>query len=480
MTTSTPADGRLTSRAFRALEDGFSGELIRPDDPTYSQARTVWNGMIDRYPALIARCATRDDVTACIRLARDTTMPLAVRGGGHSAAGFGVCDSGVVLDLSLMRKVEVDVGAQRAYVGGGATWADVDGATQAHGLAVTGGLVTHTGVGGLTLGGGFGHLMRRCGLSCDNLVAADLVTADGACVTADSESEPDLMWGLRGGGGNFGVVTRFEFALHPVGPTVLAGALVYPLTSGRSTLRAYRDWADGLPDEMTTVVALRCAPPVPFLPQEIHGTPVVMVAVCWTGSLDEGERLLAPLRQTTRPLADRVEPKSYLHHQSIFDASAPHGRMNYKRNGNLAELSDDVIDLLVDRAAATSPHSLTLLFQLGGAIARVDEQATAYSDRGARFNIDINAQWTDPTDPRAREHMQWVRDLHAALQPSLTGRSYVNFLNGDEDGDRVKSAYGSAKYERLAQLKDRYDPGNLFRLNQNIRPARGQASPSGS
>lgn len=462
----------LDRRALRWLRTGLSGELLIPSDAGYTEARRVWNGMVDRYPALIARCVSREDVAATIAVARDHGMPLAVRGGGHSAAGFGVCDAGVVLDLSLMRTVHVDVLAKRVSVSGGATWADVDAATQAYGLAVTGGLVTHTGVGGLTLGGGIGHLMRRCGLTCDNLLTAELTTADGTQLTVNDVDLPDLMWGLRGGGGNFGVVTRFDYALHDVGPTVLAGALVYPLSAGGNVLRYYRDWAGTLPDEMTTVVALRCAPPLPFLPPALHGQPVIMISACWTGVLRMGNQVLEPLRRGTKPLVDRIEAKTYVHHQSMFDASAPHGRQNYKRNCNLAELSDPVIDLLLDSAANhTSPHSLTLVFQLGGAVARVHEDATAYSDRGAQFNIDINAQWTDPHDPRAPQHAHWVRDLHEALQPFSTGRAYINFLNGDEEGDRVRTAYGLGKYERLARLKRRYDPNNVFHINQNIRPA---------
>jgi FAD/FMN-containing dehydrogenase len=427
--------------------------------------------MIDRYPAIIARCTNAPDVALAIALAREQDVSLAVRGSGHNAAGFGVCDGGVVIDLSPIRSVQVDPEVQRARVGGGATWADVDGATQAHGLAVTGGLVTHNGVGGLTLGGGIGHLMRRCGLTCDNLMRAELVGADGEVLTVTPGESADLLWGLRGGGGNFGVVTQFEYQLHKVGPTVLAGALIYPLAAGSEVLRFYREWAPQLPDEMTTAVALRTAPAAPFIPADLQGQSIVAVVVCWSGVLEAGHAALEPLCHFKRPLVDLVAPKPYLEHQHMFDATAPHGRQNYKRNANLAGLPDAVVDLLLEYSGRrTSPHSMIMVFQLGGAISRASEDATAYSDRSALFNVDLNAQWLDPADPRADKHSRWVRDLYAALQPFATGRAYVNFLMGDEGQDRVKATYGAAKYERLVALKRRYDPDNVFRMNQNIVP----------
>lgn len=462
---------RLNEARLRSFRARCGGEVVAAGDGDYEQARRVWNGMIDRHPAVIVRCKSAADVAAATALAREHDLPLAVRGGGHSAAGFGVCERGVVVDLSGMRRVEVDAGSRTATVGGGATWADVDGATQAVGLAVTGGLVTHTGVGGLTLGGGLGHLMRRCGLTCDNLIRAEVVTASGATLVAGDHEHRELLWGLRGGGGNFGVVTRFEFELHQVGPTVLAGPLLYPLARGDDVLRFYRDWAETLPNAMTTVVALRTAPPAPFVPPDLRGEPMVALVVCWCGPLAEGERTLEPLRRSTRPLVDLVAPKPYLEHQSMFDASAPHGRQNYKRNLNLGGLPDEVIDILIERTRRrTSPHSLTLIFQLAGAVAGVDENDSAYSDRAAACNVDINAQWCQPHDPTADEHQRWVREFHSALEPFATGGAYVNFLMGDEGQDQVRSIYGAAKYERLVALKRHYDPENVFRLNQNIRP----------
>jgi FAD/FMN-containing dehydrogenase len=470
--TAQQARGRHQSRwALSAFRARFRGDVVTPSDEAYGDARRVWNGMIDRYPAVIARCTNAADVAAAIALAREHDAPLAVRGGGHSAPGFGVCDGGVVIDLSRMRVVDVDPLARRATAGGGATWADVDTATQPHGLAVTGGLVTHTGIGGLTLGGGIGHLMRRCGLTCDNFMAAELVTADGKTMRVSEDDAPDLLWGLRGGGGNFGVVTRFEYRLHQVGPKVLAGAVMYPLHEAREVLRFYSQWSANLPDAMTTVVALRSAPAAPFLPPEIHGEPVVAIVACWSGPLEEGERVLEPLRRFRPPLVDLIALKPYLEHQHMFDATAPHGRQNYKKNANLTGLSDAAIDILIEHARRrTSALSVTNVFQLGGAVSRVAEDATAYSDRGAVFNVDLNAQWIDADDPRAAEHMQWVRDFHAALQPFATGGAYVNFLMGDEGHDRVRAIYGDAKHDRLIELKRRYDPDNVFRLNQNIRP----------
>lgn len=461
----------IRASAVEALRADFGGELITPNDATYGQARRVWNGMIDRYPALIARCAGPADVRAALAFARDEGMPLAVRGGGHSGAGFGVCDSGVVVDLSMLRAVHVDPVTRRARVGGGATWAEVDTATQAHALAVTGGLVTHTGVGGLTLGGGIGYLMRQHGLACDNLMTAELIDASGRAVIVTDDSTPELMWGLRGGGGNFGVVTSLEYRIHDVGPTILAGALVYRLADGPEVLRLYREWSATLPDEVGTVVALRCAPSSPHLPAEIHGQPVIMIAVCALGRIENGQRAIDSIRRVRQPAVDLVEPKPYVKQQAMFDSSAPHGRQNYKRNANLAELSDAVIDIILEAAEnKVSPHSMILLFQLGGQVSRIKENATAYSDRTAAFNIDINGQWLSAHDPHATEHLDWVRRTHDQLQPLSTGGAYVNFLNGDEGGDTVRSAYGSAKYERLAALKRQHDPDNLFRLNHNIRP----------
>jgi FAD/FMN-containing dehydrogenase len=441
----------------------FHGELVRPGDDDYDQARKVWNGAIDRRPALIARCASAADVAAALRLGRERDLEIAVRGGGHSIAGWSVCDDGLVIDLSPMRGIEVDPEAGTARAGAGVLWGELDAATQAHGLATVGGIVTHTGIAGLTLGGGIGWLMRKHGATVDNLLAADLVTVDGDHIRAGDD--PELLWGLRGGGGNFGVVTSFEYRLHEVGPTVLAGPLYYALEDGPEVLRAYRDFIADVPDELTTILNLRMAPPLPFIPEEFHGRPVVTVAVCYAGPVEEGERLLAPLRD--KPLVDAVSPRPYVDLQRLFDPSVPHGWHYHWRSWELPPLTDAAIDTLVDQAARiTSPRSYIIVFQLGGAMTRGGD--TAFSQRDAAHDVNINAVWLDG-DPDAERHVQWVRDAYAALEPHGRGRAYVNFLE-DEGRDRVRAAYGAATHERLVELKRRYDPDNVLRRNQNISP----------
>jgi FAD/FMN-containing dehydrogenase len=437
-------------------------ELIRPDDPLYDEARKVWNGAIDRRPALIARCRTAGDVAAALRLGREKDLPIAVRGGGHSIAGLSVNDGGLVVDLSPMRAIEVDARRRSARAGGGVLWGELDAATQEHGLATVGGIVTHTGIAGLTLGGGIGWLMRKHGATVDNLLGAELVTVDGETVRARDDEE--LFWGLRGGGGNFGVVTEFEYRLHPVGPTVLAGPMYYALEDGPEVLRRYRDFVADAPDELTTILNLRQAPPLPFLPPELHGRPVVTIAVCYAGDVEAGERLLAPLREG--PLVDIISPRPYTELQRMFDPSVPHGWHYRWRSWELPPLTDQAIDTLVEQAARiTSPRSYIIVFQLGGAMARGGD--TAFTQRDAAHDVNINAVWLED-DPEADRHVAWVRDTYAALEPHARGRAYLNFLE-DEGSDRVRAAYGGA-YDRLQALKRRYDPTNVLRGNQNISP----------
>ncbi len=445
----------------------FQGELLRPGDQEYDEARKVWNGAIDRRPAMIARCASAADVAAALHLGRD--LDLAVRGGGHSIAGWCVNDDGLVIDLSPMRAIDVDPEARTARAGAGVLWGELDAATQAHGLATVGGIVTHTGIAGLTLGGGIGWLMRRHGATVDNLVAADVVTVDGEPLRASMAENPDLFWGLRGGGGNFGIVTSFEYRLHEVGPTVLGGPIFFALEDGPEVLRFYRDFIDGAPDELTTILNLRSAPPLPFLPEDMHGQPVVTVAVCYAGDVDCGEALLAPLRRCATPLVDAIGPRPYVDLQRMFDPSVPHGWHYHWRSCELPPLTDAAIDTLVDQAARiTSPRSYIIVFQLGGAVARVGEDNTAFGQRDAAHNVNVNAVWLEG-DPEADRHVRWVRDCHAALAPHARDRVYVNFLE-DEGEDRVRAAYGPAKHDRLVELKRRYDPDNRLRGNQNIRP----------
>jgi FAD/FMN-containing dehydrogenase len=445
----------------------FGGTALTPADHGYDEARAIWNGSFDRRPAVVARCRNAVDVADVIGFARDSGLPLAVRSGGHSLSGLSAVDDGIVLDLSQMRAVEVDPGERVARAQAGATWADFDAATQAHGLASTGGLISHTGVAGLTLGGGIGWLMRKHALACDNLMAADLVTATGDVVRAGPD-DPELLWGLRGGGGNFGVVTSFEFRLRPVGPIVLGGLLLFPLDNGTEVLRRYRSWAGDAPDEMTTVVAILTAPPAPFVPEDLVGRKALAIAGCWCGDQDAGASAVATLR-ALRPAADVFGPIPYVALQGMLDEGALHGRRNYVRSGYLPELGDGTIEALLEHGAAMpSPFSQIHLFQMGGAVARVGEDDTAFGHRRAAYAYGLNSTWDDPAEDELHETAN--RALADALTPFSTGGVYVNFL-GDEGRDRIRSAYGDATYERLARLKARMDPANLLRLNQNIEPA---------
>jgi FAD/FMN-containing dehydrogenase len=449
------------------LAPRFAGELIRPEDPAYAEHRRVWNGSIDRAPGLIARCAGADDVAAAVRAADGIDVPLAVRGGGHSFPGLSVCDAGVVVDLRPMQRVAVDADARTARVQAGALLGELDRATQAAGLAVPSGIVTHTGVAGLTLGGGIGWLMRSLGLTIDQLLSVELVTAGGDVVRADEAENADLFWGVRGGAGNFGIVTEFEFRLNPVGPTVLAGPIFWPMEQSPAVLRFYRDWIAEAPDELMTIVIHRRAPALPFVPAELHGRHVVAVACCWVGALDEGERVLRPLRRFGSPVLDLCEAKPYVDHQSMFDPSYPPGWWYYMRACDVAELSDAVIDITVEHARRIrSPRTAFPIWQRGGAAARVDDDATAFHGRDAGFTFNITAA-TDSQEGFAEER-EWVRDFWSALEPHHTS-VYVNFLM-DEGAERIREAYGAAKLERLQALKRRYDPDNRFRLNQNIPP----------
>lgn len=451
------------------LRSTFAGELIRPDDPSYEEARKIWNGAIDRRPGLIARCTGTADVMAAVRFARERELLVAVRGGAHNVAGTAVCDGGVVIDLSGMKGIRVDPVGRRAWAQPGVLWGELDHETQAFGLATTGGIVTHTGISGLTLGGGIGWLQRKYGLTIDNLLSADVVTADGEFVKASGEENPDLFWGIRGGGGNFGIVTSFEYRLHPVGPTVLAGPIFFPMDEAPRIIRFYREFIASAPDEYMSVLNLRLAPAVPFLPQELHGKPVIAVVSCYAGSIEEGEEVMRPLRQVATPLVDLLAPKPYVAHQAMFNPTVPHGWHYYWKSLELPELTDGAADAVVEHSMKiTSPLSYTVIFQLGGAVSRVGEDETAYSHRSMGHNVNINGIWT-PDDREAEKHVAWTRDFHAALEPHAPGAVYVNFL-GDEGQDRVVAAYGEAKYERLARLKKKYDPTNFFRLNQNIRP----------
>ena len=460
-----------TTRAdelFQSLSSNFSGTVLGPDDAGYDTARTIWNGSIQARPALIAQCRSTEDIVMAVTATRDAGLQVAVRGGGHSVAGLCMSDGGVVVDLSSMRGAEVDVERRVASVDPGATWGDLDAATAAHGLATTGGLISTTGVAGLTLGGGIGWLQRKHGLSCDNLVSAQVVTADGGVVTASETERPDLFWGLRGGGGNFGVVSRFAFTLHPVS-TVLGGLLLFPIDRGKEVLRAFRDWASSAPDEASMLVSIMTAPPEPFVPPELVGQKAVAILGCWCGELDAGAMAIEPLR-ALGPAADVFGPLPYVALQGMLDAGAGPGMRNYFRGGYLDDLDDDVIDVVLAHGTRLpSPMSQIHFHQMGGAVARIPAGATAFNGRHAGYTYNLISTWVDAAEDG--QHTAANREIAAALTPLSSGGAYVNFV-GDADADRVRSLYGKDIYDRLARLKREYDPANVFCRNQNIRPAR--------
>jgi hypothetical protein len=469
-------DSHLVDADVQQLRTSFAGPLLRPFDERYEAARAIWNGAIRRRPALIASCTGTADVLAALRFARDRGLEISVRGGGHAVAGHALCDGGVLIDLSPMTSVRVDPESREhrggcARAGGGALWSHVDRETQAFGLAVTGGIVTHTGIGGLTLGGGIGHLMRKLGLTIDNLLSCDVVTADGRLVVASADAHEDLFWGLRGGGGNFGIVTSFEYAVHPVGPTVLAGMLLYPLDQAADVLAHFRDYVAQARNEVGIMANLRLAPPLPMVPSALHGKPVVAIIVCYCGDVEAGKKEFEHLRNFKSPALDAIAPKPYSAHQAMLDAALPHGRGYYWKSCSLPPLTDEMIDVLIRQAEQiTSPFSTLPLFTLGGAVAAVAEDATAFPNRKAQHNLNIVAAWgmNASPDPDPQRHIAWVRQTWEAMQPFSTG-GYVNFMS-DEPQGHLRAIYGPDKYARLVALKRRYDPENVFRHNQNIAP----------
>jgi FAD/FMN-containing dehydrogenase len=457
----------LGEATVQELREAVRGEILTPADDGYTEASQIWNGAHDGHqPALVVRCIGAADVIAAVGFARSNDLTIAVRGGGHSLAGFSTIDDGIVIDLSPMNGVRVDPAARRASVGGGAVWAEVDHETQAHGLATTGGLVSTTGVAGFTLGGGIGWTMRKFGLACDNLAAADVITADGRLVHVSESENPDLLWGLRGGGGNFGIVTQFEFDLHPLGPMVYAGPIFYPADAARDLLRVFREWASDAPDEITALVNLTTAPPLPVIPEEWHGKKVVALIVASTGPIEEGDTLVGALRDVAQPIADLLGPMPYHVIQTLIDPLWPKGIHAYFKATNLARLDDELVDRLCEiHLAAPGPQSEIHLHQMGGAVGRVADGATAFAERSMPFVLNAVTGWHDPEVGSA--HRDWARAVIAVASDASTGRAYVNFLG---DPDAARTAYGEEAYARLVSLKDQYDPTNLFRLNQNVRP----------
>ena len=449
------------------LKRRFGGEILLPTDGGYEAARKIWNAMIDKRPAIIARCASTNDVVHAVNFARDNALVLAVRGGGHNIAGSAICDDGIVIDLSPMKTATVDPNTRRVIVEAGALLGDLDAATQAHGLATPLGINSTTGVAGLTLGGGIGWLSRKHGLTIDSLESAEVVTAQGEVIRASATEHSDLFWALRGGGGNFGVVTRFEFRLHPVGPDVLSGLIVYPLAQGPEVLRKYRDFMLRAPDELTVWVVMRKAPPLPFLPTEVHGQEVVVLAMLYTGDPATGEALIEPTRHFGTPVGEHVGVQPYIAWQQAFDPLLAPGARNYWKSHNFDRLDDGLFDALIGFVRTLpTPHCEIFIASLGGATSRVGADATAYGQRGAQFLMNVHGRWDTPADDAAG--IAWSRQLYEATAPYASGGVYINFLMG-EDGDRVRAAYGG-NYERLARVKRQYDPENLFRTNQNITP----------
>ena len=461
----------ISAPAVEELATALSGSLLQPGDPDFDEARLVWNGIHDRHPALIARCATADDVVAAVNFAREAGIPVAVRGGGHSAPGYGTCDDGIVIDLSPMKGITVDPDTRTARAEAGLTWAEFDAATQEHGLAVTGGRFSTTGIAGLTLGSGSGWLERKCGLTADNLVSAEVVTAAGEKLTVSSGENPDLFWGIRGGSGNFGIVTEFVYRLHEVGPIIYGGLLMAMPDRATEILKFVRDYMPSAPDDLGGGVAFISAPPEPFVPAEMHGQPVVGVVICWTGDHDEGERVVAPIREVAQPFVDLVQAMPYTALQSMLDGGGPKGIRGYFKAEFMEELDDEVVDKLVRHGAERAgPMAQLLMEPMRGAISRTGEDETALGRREVPWCYHALAMWLEPDQETADAHVAWAKGLSTDLKPHSTEGVYLNYISDDEGEARVRSSYGP-KYDRLVALKNRYDPDNLFRLNQNIRPS---------
>jgi len=460
-------DAVVPTARLEALAGAVRGQLLTADSEGYDAARTIWNGMIDRRPALIVRCSGSTDVAEAVRFAAENGVLTSIRGGGHNIAGNAVNDGGLMIDLSLMNSVHIDREARTVRVGPGASLGDVDHESLPHGLAVPSGINSTTGIAGLVLGGGFGWLTRSYGMTVDNLIAADIVTADGVLRTVDAERDPELFWAIRGGGGNFGVVTSFLFRAQPVGPNVFAGLVVFPRSEASSVLARYREFTANAPEELSVWVVMRKAPPLPFLPAEVHGTDVVVLALCHCGDPDAGDKSIAPLRKFGTVLGEHTGVMPFAAWQAAFDPLLTEGARNYWKSHDFKTLEDGLFEVLVDQSGKLpSPHCEIFIAQLGGAASRVPADATAFPHRSHKFTINVHGRWEDAADDK--KCIGWSRELFKAITPFSTGGVYVNFMTEDEQ-DRVQAAYG-AGYARLAAAKKRYDPQNLFRMNQNIKP----------
>jgi FAD/FMN-containing dehydrogenase len=449
------------------LKGKVKGQIVLPDDPDYNKVREIWNAMIDRRPAAIIQCAKADDVLHAISYARENELEISIRGGGHNIAGSALCDNGVMIDLSNMRTISVDAQKRRAYVEPGATLGDFDKAVQAHGLATPVGINSTTGIAGLTLGGGFGWLTRKYGMTIDNLVSVEMVTADGRKIRVSKDENTDLFWAIRGGGGNFGVVTRFEFALYPVGPEILAGLLVFPIGQAKQVLEKYREFVKSAPEELNIWVVLRKAPPLPFLPEKVHGKEVIVLAVFYAGDdISEGERLIDSLRSFGNAYGEHVGAQPYAQWQQAFDPLLTPGARNYWKSHNFTELSDDALDTII-KFAGNLPSSQCEIFLalISGAANRIPSNAMAYGHRDAKFVLNVHGRWDEAAQDKTC--IAWARAFFKASAPYASAGAYVNFMT-EEESDRVASAYG-VNYARLKQIKKKYDPENMFHNNQNIK-----------
>jgi len=457
----------VLNETINKLKTYLKGHVVLPDDPNYDEVREIWNAMIDRRPAVIVQCATADDVSRAITFVRENGLELSIRGAGHNIAGNAVCDNGVMIDLSTMRHVRIDAQSRRAYVEPGATLADFDQAAQMYGLATPVGINSTTGIAGLTLGGGFGWLTRKYGLTIDNLISAQVITANGDQIRSSEIENAELFWAIRGGGGNFGIVTEFEFALHPVGPEVLAGLIVFPFSQAKRVLTQYRKFAESAPDELNVWVVLRNAPPLPFLPENIHGKEVIVLAVFYAGDIVEGEKLIEPLRNFGDACGEHIGVQPYVAWQQAFDPLLTRGARNYWKSHNFIELQDGALDTIVEFAGKLpSPQCEIFIACIAGAFNHVPADATAYYHRDAKFVLNVHGRWEDAVHDQMC--IAWAREFFRASAPYASAGVYVNFMT-EEEGDRVTAAYG-ANYDPLLQIKKRYDPENIFHLNQNIKP----------
>lgn len=458
---------QVAPEALAAFRAAFKGPVLAPQDAGYEEARKVWNAVIDRRPGLIARCTGTTDVVQAVRFAREHRLLHSVRGGGHNIAGLAVCEGGLVIDMSLLRGVWVDAVERTARAQAGCTLANLDRETQLHGLAAVLGFVSETGIAGLTVGGGFGYLTRKHGWTCDTVLSMEVVTADAKVVRASALENPDLFWALRGGSGNFGIVTSFEYRLFPVGPEILGGAIAWRGEDAKQVLDAFREFSAAAPRELTLVAALRIAPPAPWLPKDIHGKPMAAIFVCYSGKPEEGEALLAPLRKLGNPVADIVTRRPYVQMQSLLDATQPKGRRYYWKSHYLGRIGGDAVDLAAQHASRiVSPHSAILMFQIGGALNELPPGHSPAGNRDAEYVLNIAGAWEKPEDDAA--NIQWARDAFEAMKPCSTGGTYLNFLTQEEGADRIEAAYGRPALDKLAALKRQWDPEGFFRHTKGL------------